>query len=77
MRTQLKLRVFQLLVIVFISIGIGYILGNYKISTKWENYKPIIGVSNQNPPDPKNLDMHIFYDVVEKLNMPKACVSVL
>ncbi|MDO8269518.1 MAG: PDZ domain-containing protein, partial [Candidatus Levybacteria bacterium] len=69
MRTQLKLRVFQLLVIVIISIGIGYILGNYKISAKWEKYKPIIGITNQNPPDPKSLDMRVFYDVVEKLNL--------
>lgn len=69
MRTILKLRVFQLLVIVFISVGIGYLLGNYKISTKWENYRPIIGISNQNPPDSKSLDLHVFYDVVDKLNL--------
>lgn len=69
MRTQLKLRVFQLFVIVLVSVGIGYILGNYKISAKWENYRPIIGVTNQNPPDSKNLDMRVFYDVVDKLNL--------
>ncbi len=69
MKVQLKLRVFQLLVIVLISVGIGFVLGNYKISAKWEKYKPIIGITDQNPPDPKNLDMHVFYDVVEKLNL--------
>lgn len=68
MKKQLKLRVFQLVVIVLIAIGIGYILGNYKITAQWKNYKPIIGFSNQNPPNPQNLDMHLFYDVVTKLN---------
>ncbi len=68
MRTLLKLRVFQLLVIIFISVGIGFILGNYKITAKWEKYKPIIGVTDQNPPDSKALDMHVFYDVVDKIN---------
>lgn len=69
MRTQIKLRVFQLLVIVLISVGIGFILGNYKITAEWKDYKPIIGISNQSPPDSKNLDMRLFYDVVDKINL--------
>lgn len=69
MRTILKLRIFQLIVIVLISAGIGFIIGNYKITAAWNGYKPIIGVTNQNPPDSKNLDMKVFYDVVEKLNL--------
>lgn len=68
MKTQVKLRVFQLIVIVLISIGVGYLLGNYKISAKWKDYRPIIGISNQNPPSSQNLDMHVFYNVIEKLN---------
>ena len=68
MRTQLKVRVFQLFLIIIICVGIGYILGNYKISAKWKNYKPIIGFSNQNPPNSQNIDMHLFYDVIGKLN---------
>lgn len=69
MRTQLKIRIFQLIAIVLISIGIGYILGNYKITAAWEKYKPIIGITNQNPPDSKNLDMALFYDVIDKINL--------
>ncbi len=69
MRSQIKLRVFQILIIVAISIGIGFIIGNYKITASWNKYKPIIGITNQNPPDSKNLDMKLFYDVVEKLNL--------
>lgn len=69
MRIQLKLRVFQLIVIILISVGIGFIIGNYKITASWNQYKPIIGITNQNPPDSKNLDMKLFYDVIEKLNL--------
>lgn len=69
MKTQIKLRIFQLIAIVLISIGIGFILGNYKITAAWDKYKPIIGITNQNPPDSKSLDMKLFYEVVDKLNM--------
>lgn len=68
MKTQIKLRVFQLFIIIIISVGIGYILGNYKITTQWKNFKPIIGITNQSPPNSQNLDMHLFYDVVTKIN---------
>ncbi len=68
MKTQIKIRVFQLFIVVFISVGIGYILGNYKISAQWKNFKPIIGITNQNPPNSQNLDMHLFFDVIGKLN---------
>lgn len=69
MKTQIKLRIFQLLAIVLISVGIGFIIGNYKITAAWDKYKPIIGITNQNPPDSKNLDMALFYDVIDKLNL--------
>lgn len=68
MKAQIKVRVFQLFILIFISVGIGYILGNLKISAQWKNYKPIINISNQNPPAAQNLDMHLFYDVITKLN---------
>lgn len=68
MKTQIRLRAFQIILIILISVGLGYILGNYKISAQWKNFKPIIGISNQNPPSSQNLDMGLFYDVVGKLN---------
>lgn len=68
MRTQIKLRVFQLFIVILISVGIGYILGNYRIKAQWKNFRPIIGITNQNPPNSQNLDMHLFFDVIGKLN---------
>jgi carboxyl-terminal processing protease len=68
MKTQIKLRVFQLFIVILISVGIGYLLGNYRINARWKNFKPILSISNQNPPVAQNLDMRLFYDVVDKLN---------
>ncbi len=68
MKTQIKLRIFQFVIVILISVGIGYLIGNYKISAQWKNFKPILSISNQNPPVAQNLDMRLFYDVVNKLN---------
>ncbi len=68
MKTQIKLRVFQLCIVILISVGVGYLLGNYRINAQWKNFKPILSISNQNPPVAQNLDMRLFYDVVNKLN---------
>ena len=68
MKTQIKLRVFQLFIVILISVGIGYLLGNYRINARWKNFRPILSIANQNPPSAQNLDMRLFYDVVGKLN---------
>lgn len=68
MRKQIKVRVFQLILLIFICVGIGYIAGNYKISAKWNNFKPIVSVNNQNPPGEQKLDMALFFDVLGKVN---------
>lgn len=68
MRKIVSLRVFQLFIVIFISVGIGYSLGHYKISAQWTDYKPILRIYNQNPPEGQNLNMTTFYEVVEKLN---------
>lgn len=68
MKTQIKLRVFQLCIVILISVGVGYLLGNYRINAQWKNFKPILSISNQSPPVAQNLDMRLFYDVVNKLN---------
>lgn len=68
MKTQIKIRVFQLFIVILISVGVGYLLGNYRINASWKNFKPIVSISNQNPPTAQSLDMRLFYDVVTKLN---------
>lgn len=68
MGKRISVRVFQLFILIFISFGIGYILGNYKITAQWKGYKPIIGISNQNPPKSQSLNLNLLYDVVDKVN---------
>ena len=68
MSKKLPLRIFQLLLLVLISLGIGYAFGSYKISAQWKDYKPILNVTNQNLPTGKDLDMRTFYEVLQKLN---------
>lgn len=68
MSKKISLRVFQLLIVILISIGAGYLLGNYRITTQWKNYKPIVAIRNQNPPPSTELDMKLFYDIVDRIN---------
>lgn len=68
MKKKLNLKVFQIILIIGISIGIGYGFGAYRLSTVWKGYKPIISIANQTPPPGQNLNMSLFYDVLEKVN---------
>lgn len=68
MRKVVPIRFFQLLFVIFISVAIGYSLGHYKVSAQWTNYKPILSITNQNPPNGQNLDMSTFYEVIDRLN---------
>lgn len=68
MSKKISLRVFQLFIVIFISVGIGYLLGNYRISAQWKDYRPIVAIQNQNPPPTTTLDMKLFYDVVNRIN---------
>jgi carboxyl-terminal processing protease len=68
MKRKVSLRVFQLVLVILISIGVGFALGNYKISAVWKDYRPIVSIANQNPPSSQTLDMSTFYDVVAKIN---------
>jgi len=68
MSKKISIRLFQLFIVIFISLGIGYLLGNYRISAQWKDYRPIISIRNQNPPPATELDMRLFYDVVERIN---------
>jgi len=68
MRRIFKLHFFQVILIVLISIGIGYGLGRFQISARWENFKPIVEIKNQNLPTEQSLDMGLFYKVLGEIN---------
>lgn len=68
MRKKISLRLFQIISIIIISVGIGYFAGRYQISARWENFRPIVDVKNQNPPTEQTLDMSLFYKVLSEIN---------
>ncbi len=62
------MRLFQFLIIIFISGFVGYFIGTNKITSSWKNYTPVLSVENKNPPAGQNLDMKLFYEVFDKVN---------
>lgn len=68
MRRKINLYFFQFFVVILISIGIGYSFGRFQISARWENFKPIVDIRNQNPPEQQSLDMGLFYTVLSEIN---------
>ena len=63
-----KFNILQLIAIVLIPLLAGFIIGTNKVQVAWKSFKPIISISSKNPPQAKNLDMSLFYDVLDKLN---------
>ncbi len=68
MKKNFSLRFYQLIVIIFISAFAGYFFGTYRIHTNWKNFKPIINVQSQVPPSGTNLNMALFYEVLDRVN---------
>ncbi len=68
MKKKFSLRLFHIILIVLISVGLGYGFGRFQISAKWDNFKPIIEIKNQSLPNEQSLDMELFYTVLGEIN---------
>src|SRR3990167_7239046 len=68
MRKKINLYFFQFFIVILISLGIGYSFGRFQINARWENFKPIVDILNQNPPEEQTLDMGLFYTVLSEIN---------
>lgn len=68
MKKNFSLRIYQLIAIIVISIFAGYFFGIYKIHAEWKNFKPIINVQSQVPPQGTSLNMALFYEVLDRVN---------
>lgn len=68
MKKFVTLRIFQVVIIVFLSAYIGYFLGINEVSVAWKSYTPIVSIINKNPPAAQVLDMKLFYDVLDQVN---------
>ncbi|HVZ12650.1 MAG TPA: S41 family peptidase [Patescibacteria group bacterium] len=59
---------YKTLLIVVISLLVGYWYGINNVSVSWKKYTPIVSVVNKLPPAGQTLDMKMFYDVFDRVN---------
>mgnify|MGYP001570201523 CR=1 FL=1 len=58
----------RLILIILISVLIGYYVGVNKVAIDWKNYKPSVSITNREPPPIlANTDFSVFWNVWEKL----------
>ncbi|MBI2621501.1 MAG: S41 family peptidase [Candidatus Levybacteria bacterium] len=65
---MLKIPRIQLILVILISLLVGYYFGVNKINLDWKNYRPKITVSSREPPaNISNIDFSQFWTVWQKL----------
>lgn len=68
MKKRFSLSIFHVILLVLLAGGVGYLVGTNKISASWKGFTPIVSIQQKNPPPSQNLNMGLFYDVLEKVN---------
>src|SRR5690348_7405401 len=65
----MKVNKIQLILVICISVLIGYAVGVNKINFDWKNYRPQFQVVNKEPPASlTNINMDQFWNVWDKVN---------
>lgn len=63
-----KVNFFQLTLIIVISFLVGFYFGVNKVNIDWKRYKPLISVTNKEPPSVlTNVDFSLFWTVWQKI----------
>lgn len=68
MKKKFSVSVFHILLVIILAGGLGYIVGTTKINTSWKGFMPIATIEQKNPPPSQNLNMSLFYEVLDKVN---------
>lgn len=68
MRKRFTVNFFHVILIVAISVMIGYWFGGRDVALKWKDYKPIVSVDSKAPPGTQSLDLRLLYEVVDRVN---------
>lgn len=68
MRKILPLRFFQLLLIILISALVGYFFGTNNVRVSLKKYIPVTSISSKAPPPGQDLDMALFYQILDRVN---------
>lgn len=48
---------------------IGFYFGTNRVNVSWKNYTPIVGVESKEAPSGQKLDMKLFYEVFDRVNL--------
>lgn len=67
MNKRFNLRIYQVAAIIIVTGLLGYIIGSHKVSLAWQGFTPL-QFNREAPPSTQNLDMSLFYDVLDKVN---------
>lgn len=68
MRRRFNLSFFHIILFILIAGGVGYFIGSTQVNFSWKGYTPIANIYQKNPPPTQNLNMGLFYEVLEKVN---------
>ncbi len=68
MKKKFSVSVFHILLVVLLAGGLGYVIGITKINTSWKGFMPIATIEQKDPPASQNLNMNLFYEVLDKVN---------
>ena len=68
MKNRKRIGVAQIVLIVLISLLVGYWFGTIKVNFDWNNYHPVLNVIGKEPPSGVvNIDFNPFWNVWERL----------
>lgn len=68
MKKRFSLSIFHILLVVLLAAGLGYVIGTNKINASWKGFTPIATIERRDPPANQNLDMGLFYEVLDRVN---------
>lgn len=68
MRKRFQLSLFHILLLFLIAGGLGYFIGINKIAASWKGFTPIVSIQHKDPPANQNLNMGLFYQILDKVN---------
>lgn len=68
MKKRFSLSIFHLVLVVILAVGLGYFIGTNKINASWKGFTPIATIERREPPANQNLDMGLFYEVLDRVN---------
>lgn len=62
------LKFFFIMLAICLSAFAGYYYGTRKVTLSWNNFRPVVGIESQLPPETQDIDMSLFYQVLGKVN---------